>query len=112
TDIRERTVAVIAEKKAWSGIASYINIGPAVIVEVRSGRRHHVTAVGFRNARRFAYIDELTLAVVVVERSYSRPKTSRSAKNGNTLPVTERILAWRRDSIEVELEITCDKQVE
>ena len=76
----ERAVVIVPEQEAGRGIASHVDVGPAVVIEIGRNRGHAVTAFRLGNARFLADIGERAVAVVVIETRRGR-EASRADRN-------------------------------
>src|SRR5262249_7968572 len=85
-DVFERAVVVIAEQEAWRGITGDVDIGPAVVIEIRGHGSHHVATLGLGDSRRPAYIAESTVSIVVIECSNAGRQSSWSTHHRSALP--------------------------
>src|SRR4029077_14992264 len=62
----KRSVVLVEEEKIGPGIVGDGDVGPAVIVEVGEDDAHALR-FGFADSRRFAYVGEGAVVIVVIE---------------------------------------------
>src|SRR5215472_11638346 len=69
-------------------IACNVNVGPAIIVEIRRDRAQTVTSARGKNTRLRGDVGERSVSVIVIERVVSGRKAVRAAPDGESLPFT------------------------
>src|ERR1700724_2300273 len=80
------SVMVVHEKQTWRRIASYVNIRPAVLVEIRGHHRHSVASPEGRHTGCNTHIGKSSIPVVSVEGMRPVRQPPGAAFHGNTLP--------------------------
>src|SRR5207249_6479994 len=102
-DIGECAVVLILEQKTRRRIASHIDVGPAVIIEIRGRGCHAVTPGDFADAGPDTDVGERAVPVIAIERGDPGRQTTGPAVNGNALPVAIAVLAWLGRAFEIGL---------
>src|SRR5580693_10079211 len=83
----KRSVMVVHEEQTGGGIASNVDVGPAIFVQIRRHDGHAIALCSRSDAGLLADVGKRPVAVVSVERMVPRGKPPRSALDGNPFPI-------------------------
>src|SRR5438034_4419816 len=89
----KRSIVVVHEKKARSGIASDVNVRPAIFIKIGCYHRQTVTRSHLRDARGFTYIRERPVAVVSIKPVTAGGQPARPARDRNPQPEAAAVLS-------------------
>ena len=92
----EGSVMIVHEEKARSGIASHINIRPAIVVKISGNSGESVAVFGCRDSRRNANVDKSSISFIPVETVLAVRKPARAAGYRHSHPAAVRRLAGLR----------------
>ena len=109
--IGERAVAVIDEQDAGGGVASDVDVLPAIPVEVRSRSGEGIVFTHVANARGLADILESPVPAIAVQRDSAERESARPAVHRHPLPFAVGRLPGRRRRIQIELLVLRHEQV-
>ncbi len=84
-DVLKLSVLLVLIKRARGRIVRHINIGPAIIVEIRGQHAQAVGPVRFENSRRLGNIGERPVTVVVIENVLPALQPRRPASHHHAL---------------------------
>ena len=92
-------------EQAGSHVAGYVDIGPAIVIEIGRHGPQSIPAAGVEDARFLRDIGKSAVAVVVVERVMGRGQSLRAAHNWRAFPEAGRHLAgfWRPAQIQIDI---------
>src|SRR5712692_1288282 len=76
-------IVVVHEKEARSGIASDVNVWPAIFIEIGSCNRQAVTRGRLRDTCTLAHISERPVAVASIEPMPAGGQPARPTRDGN-----------------------------
>src|SRR5882724_4462113 len=107
----KRSVVIVHEEQARSGIASDVDIGPAIFIEIGSYNRHTVTRGSFCDARRLAYVGESSVAIISIEPMSARRQASRPARDRDAQPNAAAVLARDRHALKRKLHVVGNKKI-
>jgi hypothetical protein len=79
----KRTVVVVHEKQAGGRVASHIDIGPAVLVEVGGDHSHPIALRNLRHTRLLADVREAPVTIVSIERMPASRQAAGAALDRN-----------------------------
>jgi hypothetical protein len=108
----KRTIMVIHEKQAGRGIASDVDIRPAILVEIRRDDRHAIALSELCDACFLADIGKGAVTIVSVEGMSAGGKAAWPAFDGNASEIAIRTGAGDRHMFERETHIIGHKQIE
>ncbi len=110
-DVDELAVLLVLVKRAGGGVIGHVDVGPAIVVEVRREHAESVGSVRFENPGRFGDVGEGAVAVVVVEDVVVALQSGRSAGNHDGLVETRARFRHRR-GLEIHVNVVGDEEVE
>src|ERR1700733_2809283 len=110
-DIAKRSVLLIQIKGCRRRIVSDVNIRPAVVVQIRSSDAQSIRADCGPHAALLAHVLKRSIALVVIKKVLSAGQSGRSAGHEDSLVSAGSILR-QRCSLQVEVDIVCDEQVQ
>jgi hypothetical protein len=90
----KRTIMVIHKKQAGRGIASDVDIRPAILIEVRGNNGHAIALRELRDAGFLADIGKRAVTIVSVKGVSARGKATGPAFNRNASEIAIRTSAW------------------
>src|SRR5439155_26376207 len=69
--LAKRAVVIVAEQETGLGIASYVNVGPAIIVEIGRHCSQRIAAPRRRHAGLLAHVRERAIAIIAEQLNIS-----------------------------------------
>ena len=112
TDVGESAVAIIAIENARGAVASDINIGPAIVVEVESRNAERVVAVGLVDVRFLGNVLESVVAAIAVQDVLRPRESARPAHHRHTLPHARWPISESRRRGKIKVHVVRDHQIE
>src|SRR5207253_6285960 len=103
---------LVHEKKARGGVASDVNIRPAIFIKIGCCHRQTVTRSHLRDARGFTYIRERPVAVVSIKPVPAGGQPARPARDRNPQPEAAAVLSEDRGLLKGKPHVVRDKEVE
>src|SRR5579884_2203159 len=111
-NFRKGPIMIIAEEEIGSGITSYENVGPAVVVVIKAYRRQPIAFSGPGYAGLFRDFGEGSIAVVVVKRARLFGQSQRAAGNRHALELAHLAFSTRRALFKIKVDVAGNEQVE
>ena len=111
-DVGKRAVAIVSVEDGRRRIRRDVDVGPAVIGQIGADCGHRVTSGHARDARALGDVREPAVAVVVIEEVRISGQSLRSAIDGDSFPQTVRTGSGLGHTLEVELEIVGNEEIE
>src|SRR5580704_11505672 len=110
--IRKCTVVIVVKKNARLRIDGYINIRPAVVVEIIGHGRNGIARARLQNPGFFGDVSKSSVAVVVIQEIGVSEKATRPAHRRNAFPLANGRFAWRWSFFGVEFDVVADEKIE
>ena len=111
-DVRESSIVIVVEQDAGFRVDCDVNIGPAVVIEIRRQCGDGIAWTGFEDARLFRNVGESAVAVVVEENIGIARETARAAHDWNAFPLTGGGFVGRGRLCGIKLDVIADEKVE
>src|SRR6185437_7600663 len=105
-------VVAVIEIEARRGIASDVNVGPAIVIEIGRYRGHAVTASCLCNARSFADVLKVPFTVVVKKIATAWDQSARAAFHRHAFPVAVRGGTWFWKRVQIERQVVGDEKIQ
>src|SRR6185369_13053676 len=99
------------EQQTRSGIASHVNVRPAVIVEVAGDGGEPIAIPGGGNSGLHAHVGKCSISFITVETMPAIGKAARATGYGGIEPAAVRILAGPGSFLQIKLKIVGDEQI-
>src|SRR5205085_12109619 len=106
--IRKGAVAIVVVKNTGCAVAGYVDVGPAIVIEVQSRDPERVVPVSAINVGFDGDIFKTSVAAIVIQDIFCRRQSPRSTHNWRPLPHTRGSLSWRRRFGNIEIHIIGD----
>src|SRR5229473_530442 len=111
-NIGESAIAIVVIKNTWGAVASYVDIWPAIIVEVECGNAEGITAIGLVDVGLGGNIHEGSVTAILIQNILRARQTTWSAHHRHALPNAGTSLARGWSSGGIEIHIISHHQVE
>ncbi len=111
-DLAEGAVVTIAEHPTGRGIAGDIDIGPAVVIEVRRNRGQSVAAAHFPDSGFGRNIRERAIAIVAIKQRGNGGEAARSAHHWKPFPGAVTIGPGHRGAGRIEIHVMRHEKIE
>ena len=111
-DVGERAVVVVAVEDTRGRVAGNVNIGPAVVIEVRRHRSKRVMARRLQDAGLLRHVGKRAVAVVVIQDVGRGGQAARPAIHRHALPVAVFSLARGRRVGKAKIHVVGHEEVE
>jgi len=111
-DIRKRSVVIVAQQETRRRIAGNIEVGPAIVVEIRRYRGQRIASLRLDEPRRRRHVRECFIPVVAIEFQPARRQTARPAGNRHSLPVARGRFSQLRHRVQIEVHVVRHQQIQ